>query len=145
MARKDLISLADRTTKEQQEIARAGGKKSGEARRAKRDLKERLKLGLEIFTEMKAKALKAEGDIEKANVVKELGIETFILLNIANSSLDEKSKLSAVNAIMDRTEGKPVQKSILDANINESRELSDKEKDLINRQIKKEAKKLKGE
>lgn len=39
MANKNLISLADRTTEEQREISRKGGKASGEARRKKANLK----------------------------------------------------------------------------------------------------------
>lgn len=42
MAKKDLISLADRTTEEQQEIARKGGIASGKARREKKKLRESL-------------------------------------------------------------------------------------------------------
>jgi len=42
MAKKDLISLADRTTEEQQEIARKGGIASGKARRERKKLRESL-------------------------------------------------------------------------------------------------------
>lgn len=42
MAREDLVSLADRTTEEQQTIARAGGIASGKARRAKKMFRETL-------------------------------------------------------------------------------------------------------
>ena len=45
--RENLISLADRTTEEQREIATMGGKASGEARRRKRDMRELMKLMLE--------------------------------------------------------------------------------------------------
>lgn len=40
----NLVSLADRTTEEQREIARKGGKKSGEVRAARKTLKEELLL-----------------------------------------------------------------------------------------------------
>lgn len=143
MARKDLIPLNMRTKEEQKKIVTKGGIKSGEARRRKRDLKERFKLGLEIFTELKVKKLKELGNEEAAKIVKEIGIETFTLLDIVS---DEKNnaqvKLSAVNDILDRIEGKPVQKNVLDANVHEQ-ELSDKEKELIKRHLEKEAKKLK--
>ena len=43
MSKKDLISLAERTTEEQQKIACKGGKASGEARRRKRDLREHMR------------------------------------------------------------------------------------------------------
>lgn len=44
----NLISLADRTTEEQREIARKGGIASGEARRRKKTLKEALLIALEL-------------------------------------------------------------------------------------------------
>lgn len=43
----NLVSLADRTTEEQREIATKGGIASGEARRRKRDMRELMKLMLE--------------------------------------------------------------------------------------------------
>jgi hypothetical protein len=143
MAKKDLVSFADRTAEEQQKIASAGGKKSGEVRRKKKDLKERFKIALEFMTKEKADALKKAGQIEKAELVKEIGLEVYSMLEIANGALtDEKTSLAAWNDIMDRTEGKPVQKNILDATVSETHELSDREKELINRQIQKEAKKI---
>jgi len=146
MAKKDLISLADRTTEEQQQIARAGGKKSGEVRRKKKDLKERFKIALEFMAKEKAAALKKAGQTDKAQLVEEIGLEVYSMLEIANGALtDEKTALSAWNDIMDRTEGKPVQKNILDATVTDTTELSDKERELINRQIEKHAKKLNDE
>jgi hypothetical protein len=137
---KNLKPFNTLTEKEQRKMASNGGKKSGEVRKKKKDLKERLKLGLEIFTEMKANKLKELGNDEGAKIVKEIGIETYTLLDIVS---DEKNnsqvKLSAINDILDRTEGKPIQKSILDANITE-KELSEKEQELIDRHLKKEAK-----
>ena len=47
MGSENLISLADRTTEEQREIARKGGLKSGEVRKARKTLKETLLLMLE--------------------------------------------------------------------------------------------------
>ena len=47
MNESNLISLADRTTEEQREIARKGGLKSGEVRKARKTLKETLLLMLE--------------------------------------------------------------------------------------------------
>lgn len=48
MNEENLVSLADRTTEEQREIARKGGKASGEARRRKKTLKEALLIALEL-------------------------------------------------------------------------------------------------
>jgi hypothetical protein len=45
--KENLVSLGDRTTEEQREIARQGGIKSGEVRRARKTLKETLLLMLE--------------------------------------------------------------------------------------------------
>ena len=40
----NLIPMDERTENEQREIARKGGKKSGEARRRKKDMKAKMKL-----------------------------------------------------------------------------------------------------
>lgn len=144
MARKDLIPMNKRTKEKQKEIAKMGGIKSGESRKRKKELKERFKLGLEIFTELKARELKLNGNEEAAKIVKEIGLETFTFLDILQ---DEKNgpqiKLQAINDILDRVEGKATQKSVIDASVNTERELSPKEIELIKRQLEKEAKKLK--
>lgn len=138
---KNLKPFNSLTEEEQRKIASNGGKKSVEARRKKKDLKERFKIGLEIFSEMKAKKLKELGDDEGAEIVKEIGIETYTLLNIVSEEENSQIKISAINDILDRTEGKPVQKNVLDANITE-KELSNEEQKLIDRHLKKEAQKL---
>lgn len=51
MAREDLVSLADRTTEEQQAIARAGGIASGKARREKKAFRETLETLLSMNME----------------------------------------------------------------------------------------------
>ncbi len=144
MAQKDLIPMNKRTKEKQKEIAKMGGIKSGESRKRKKELKERFKLGLEIFTELKARELKLNGNEEAAKIVKEIGLETFTFLDILQ---DEKNspqiKLQAINDILDRVEGKATQKSVIDASVNGERELSPKEIELIKRQLEKEAKKLK--
>jgi len=58
MAKKDLIPMSKRTKEEVKQIASRGGINSGVARKKKKELKERFKLGLEIFTELKARELK---------------------------------------------------------------------------------------
>jgi hypothetical protein len=77
MAQKDLIPMSKRTKEEVKAIASRGGIKSGVARKKKKELKERFKLGLEIFTELKARELKLNGNEEAAKIVKEIGLETF--------------------------------------------------------------------
>ena len=146
MAKKDLIPFNKLTEEELKKAASNGGKKSGEVRRKKKDLKERFKIALEFMGNEKAKALKKSGQLDKAALVKEVGLEVYSLLEIASNTLiDEKVQASAWNDVMDRTEGKPVQKNILDATVNETQELTDKEKELIDRQIKKQADKLKND
>ena len=144
MARKDLVPMSKRSKEEVKNIASKGGIKSGKVRRRKKELKERFKLGLEIFTELKARELKLNGNEEAAKIVKEIGLETFTFLDILQ---DEKNspqiKLQAINDILDRVEGKATQKSVIDASVNGERELSPKEIELIKRQLEKEAKKLK--
>jgi hypothetical protein len=144
MAQKDLIPLNKRSKEDQYRIKQMGGIKSGEVRRKKRDLKERFKLGLEIFTELKARELKINGNEEAAKIVKEIGLETFTFLDILQDDKNSPQiKLQAINDILDRVEGKATQKSVIDASVNAERELSPKEIDLIKRQLEKEAKKLK--
>ena len=48
MAKEDLISLADRTTEEQQKIAKQGGIASGKARREKKAMKDTLEMLLSM-------------------------------------------------------------------------------------------------
>ena len=76
MANENLISLGDRTTDEQREIARQGGIKSGEARRARKTLKETLLMMLEegntqdnITLALLDKALK--GDTKAYEVIRD--------------------------------------------------------------------------
>ena len=72
----NLISLADRTTSEKREIAKKGGKASGEARRKRRTLKEELLLMLEdpeiqkkLTAAMIEKGL--DGDIRAFEVIRD--------------------------------------------------------------------------
>jgi hypothetical protein len=133
-----------RSKEEVKQIAAKGGVNSGIARKKKKELKERFKLGLEIFTKLKADELKKQGNKEAAEIVKEIGLEVFTFLDILNNDKDNSFlKLQAVNGVLDRIEGKATQKSVIDANINQDKELSPKEIELIKRQIEKQAKKLK--
>jgi len=144
MAEKDLIPMNKRSKEEVKQIAAKGGVNSGIARKKKKELKERFKLGLEIFTKLKADELKKQGNKEAAEIVKEIGLEVFTFLDILNNDKDNSLvKLQAVNGVLDRIEGKATQKSVIDANINQDKELSPKEIELIKRQIEKQAKKLK--
>ena len=74
--KENLVSLGDRTTEEQRKIARQGGIKSGESRRARKTLKETLLLMLEegdtqnnITLALLDKALK--GDTKAYEVIRD--------------------------------------------------------------------------
>ena len=76
MNESNLVSLADRTTEEQREIARKGGIASGEARRRKKTLKEELIMLLEtndnnnkISLAILKKAL--DGDIQAFTTIRD--------------------------------------------------------------------------
>ena len=93
----NLKSLADRTTEEQRKIAIMGGKASGEARKKKKELRERIAIGLEYITNIKAKEIPEDKDI-----IKEIGYDTFIVLKEVMGG-----NLQAVDRAWDRLYGKP--------------------------------------
>ena len=73
---KNLVSLAERTTSEQREIAKAGGVASGEARRKRKSLREELELLLEngdtqesVAVALIEKAMK--GDVKAFEVIRD--------------------------------------------------------------------------
>lgn len=110
----NLISLKNRTTKEQREIAKKGGKKSVQVRREKKELKERLSLAVDILTDkLKTQALK-NGDKALADQIEEVGADVFNLMDIATSKkVKSETRLRALSEMMDRTYGKAVQKQEL--------------------------------
>ena len=134
MAEKDLISLANRTTEEQQRIARMGGIASGKSRRSQRTISERIKIALKISTNEHLRAKKKEirelwpnrhtsGNKEQLKIViaqtqtiKECGIDVYKILKIAESPETQEIALKATNALWDREEGRPNQTS----NVNHS-------------------------
>lgn len=142
MAQKDLIPV--RTKEEAKKIGKLGGIKSGEVRREKRDLKQCFEIGLEFLTKKTSDELKSAGDDKQAEIVAKIGVAAYSMLKIAVSKkANERTKLNAWEAICDRMEGKPVNKSIIDANVKtETTVLTEEEKQIIERQIKKEADKI---
>ena len=138
---KNLKPYHMKTEEEQKEFTRKGGVASGEARRKKRKLKNDYIRGLEILEEIKSKNYKLNGESEKANILNEIGLIVFTHLDILN---DEKTtieaKLKILDTIADRIEGKPVNKNLLDATI-ENKDLSQKDLDIIRKNIEKAAKK----
>ena len=96
---KNLVSLADRTTKEKREIAIKGGKASGEARREKKSLREKAQLLMSLSIQDQEELLKAKKlglddkdiDIEMMNLIHMLNIikkENFNSVGAFNSLKD---------------------------------------------------------
>jgi len=137
---KNLIPI--RTKSEARKIGSMGGIKSGEVRREKRDLKQCFEIGLEFLTKKTSDELKSAGDEKQAEIVAKIGVAAYSMLKIAVSKrANEQTKLNAWEAICDRMEGKPVNKSIIDANVKtDMTSLSDEERDIIKKHIEKEAK-----
>lgn len=144
MARKDLIPMNKRSKEEVKQMASNGGKKSGEVRREKRDLKQCFEIGLEFLTKKTSDELKEAGDEKQAEIVSKIGVAAYSMLKIAVSKKsNEQTKLNAWEAICDRMEGKPVSKTVIDANVKtETTVLTEEEKQIIKRQIEKEADKI---
>ena len=95
------------TGEEQAKIAKRGGEASGEARRAKRSLRE----FVEIFSELKVKD-------EVKNMMKELGIPEELMTRkmqpvVALFNRANKGDVSAFNAIRDILGEKPIEKTQL--------------------------------
>ena len=88
----NLISLADRTTEEQREIAKKGGIASGESRRKRKAFKEAFLLALEAKT-------------KDNKMIQDVGIEALIEKFMAGD-------LEVFKAIRDTIGEKPVDKQI---------------------------------
>lgn len=144
MAAKDLIPLPQRSKEDQYKIRSMGGKKGSEVRREKRDLKQCFEIGLEFLTKKTSDELKEAGDEKQAEIVSKIGVAAYSMLKIAVSKKsNEQTKLNAWEAICDRMEGKPVSKTVIDANVKtETTVLTEEEKQIIKRQIEKEADKI---
>ena len=103
MARKDLIPFNRLTEEEQKKLARKGGQASGEARRKKRDLKEKLAVALEYITSEK---IKQTPDKKLKSIIKNIGYDVYVLLKEI-----EGGNLQAIDRAWDRLYGKPLQVS----------------------------------
>lgn len=137
----NLIPLYRQSKEKQREIRSMGGKQSGIKRREKRDLKHFLEIGLELLTKSTSNELVAAGDKIKAELVKKIGIVAYSMLEIAISKkANEQTRLNALEAITDRIEGKPINKSIIDANVKSGIiPLTDEEREIISKQIEQQA------
>ena len=111
MAQEDLIPLNKRTKEEQKKLAIRGGKASGEARRAKRDLKANLKLMADLESEKLSKELRKMGQDKLADQMEEVGLIAFKYFEILNKkSVKMETRLKALSEISDRIDGKPTQR-----------------------------------
>lgn len=121
MNESNLISLADRTTEEQREIAKKGGIASGEARREKKAMKDQIKLLLSL-------PLKDEKAIEKLQA---LGIDTdnidnqmaMVIAMWQQTLKGGKGSVAAATFLRDTAGEKPIEevKQSIDAEVSEKR------------------------
>lgn len=120
-----LIPQTERTLEEQRKIAKMGGIASGKARAKKKNLKEALALALEIMTEKTLKEAKEKkASPETIQMLKESGLIPYKLLEMLTSKkIKSETKLRVMQEIMDRTEGKALQK-IESKNVNKNIDLS---------------------
>jgi len=103
----NLIPMDERTENEQREIARKGGKKSGEARRRKKDMKAKMKLLLSLQpTASQTELLKALG------IPEEDADNEMLLLVAMFQAVTEDRDTKAFDKVMDVL-GKTVQREEL--------------------------------
>ena len=107
-----------KTGEEQVEIARKGGKASGEAKRRKKDMKERLETLLSMTIskgkETDIDKIKGFGELKGKNIT----VEDAILVAMIQKAL--KGDVSASNFIRDTSGQKVVEKIEINTNIDES-------------------------
>ncbi len=108
MAQEDLISLADRTTEEQQTIARMGGVASGVARRKKKMMKEQIELllSLPIKDEKAIKQMQAMG-IDTNNIDNQMAM---IIAQWRTAMKGGKAGVDAFNSLRDTIGEQPIAK-----------------------------------
>ena len=114
----NLIPNSERTPSEVRENARKGGIKSGEARRRKKDMKERLEILLSMPIKdgkgAKIEKIKGFGDLKGQNIT----VEDAILVAMIQKAL--KGDVSASNFIRDTSGQKVAEKVEINTTIDES-------------------------
>lgn len=103
----NLIPMDERTENEQREIARKGGKKSGEARRRKKDMKAKMKLLLSLQPTTSQSELLAEIGVPEEDADNEM-----LLLVAMFQAATEDRDTKAFDKVMDVL-GKTVQREEL--------------------------------
>lgn len=100
----NLIPVTERSKGEARVLGKIGGIKSGETRRKKKALKERLALAFDVLSKKVAKGI---DDAEAKKIIEEEGYDVYILFKALNDpEANYADKLKAINIYYDRTEGK---------------------------------------
>lgn len=116
MAKEDLISLSDRTTGEQQAIAKKGGIASGKARREKKLMRETLDILLSM--PLKNGKLADVDDIRSFAAIKGKNISVQEAIMIAQVQKAMKGDTKAAEYVRDTIGQKPVDNVIMGGEVN---------------------------
>lgn len=115
MAKEDLISLGDRTTSEQQKIAKKGGIASGKARREKKLMRETLDILLSM--PLKNGKLADVDDIRSFAAIKGKNISVQEAILIAQVQKAMKGDTKAAEYVRDTIGQKPVDSLNMNMNL----------------------------
>lgn len=113
MANKENLKLGKRITKGEASIlGRKGGIVSGKVRAENKSLKKQLELAIDIYTDKLKKVALKNGDITLANQIEQMSVIPFKIFEIIGSSkVKAETRLKAMIDVMDRLDGKPIQKN----------------------------------
>jgi hypothetical protein len=104
--KENLISLADRTTEEQREIASMGGKASAEARRKRKSMKEQAELLLSLAVKKpKLKSVMSELGLDEEEQTNQMAM----IISVMNKAIT-KGDVQAFNTLQATIGEKPVEK-----------------------------------
>ena len=102
------------STEKARRLGAIGGKKSGESKRRNKEIRERMKIGIDLLTQKLIQSAKEQKRNELAKELDEIGAEVFSILEIAQSKkVKAETRLKAWNDIMDRIDGKATQRNEL--------------------------------
>lgn len=107
---KNLKPFNKRTEREQREIAKKGGKKSGEIRRDKKKIKETLKelLNLEAPENLKEKLFEKFPNLKNKKINLQTAMSLSLIINATNTN--SNNSISAFIALRDTIGEKPIDK-----------------------------------
>jgi hypothetical protein len=140
--REFLTNLKERSPEERRAIAASGGRAKGANNKPRKELRKRMKIAEELFNKILHSKFLSEGKKSDADIVNQVGLVVKTLYEVAIQGEDKKSQLAALNMIMDRTDGKPVQTSIVDASYTDKGNLTEDQIKLIQDSIVKKASQL---